>query len=133
MKADSSVYGVQLWGRIHAKYNLEPVYLYLFDRQVPDKDGNPSWEAAFHSSDIWYVHGTIDRSWRGMNEDDRKTTNLMMDYWTNFAKTGDPNGEGLPKWTPFTAENQGTMVINENAGMSDLEDYPPVQLLKTGE
>ncbi len=132
LQADGAVYGTNLWGRIHAKYGLDPVYLYLFDRCIPDKDGNPSWEAAFHSGDIWYIHGTIGRSWRGMGPDDYKVSNLMMDYWTNFAKTGDPNGEGLPVWKPFTREEQGTMVLNENAGMSELKDYPPVQILREG-
>ena len=67
-----------------------------------------------------------------MGPDDYKTSNLMMDYWTNFAKTGNPGGGVLPEWKPFTKEDQGTMVINENAGESELTDYPPVEMLREG-
>ena len=134
VNADGAVYGSQLWARMHAKYGRKPVYLYLFDRTTPDKDGNPSWEAAFHSSDIWYVHGTIGRSWRKMGPDDYKTSALEIDFFTNFAKTGDPNGPGLPEWKPFTKESPCTMVINENAHLSTLEEYgyPALELLKDG-
>ena len=53
---------------------------------------------AFHSDDIEYVFGTLDTRpgavWR---PEDRKLSEQMMSYWTNFARTGDPNGEGLPE------------------------------------
>jgi len=39
---------------------------------------------------------------------------IMTDYWTNFAKYGDPNGKGLPHWNKFTEENHAIMEINEN-------------------
>ena len=65
-----------------------------------------------------------------MNEDDRKTSNLMMDYWTNFARSGNPNGEGLPQWTPYTDDCRMTMVLNENAAMSEMLDNPGVQILR---
>ncbi len=129
LMADGAAYGTHLWALAHLEHGLDPVYLYLFDRCIPDRDGNPSWESSYHSGDLWYVHGTLGRSWRGMGPDDYKTSNLMMDYWTNFAKTGDPNGEGLPVWKPYTREEPGTMVINENAGMSDLLDNPGVKIL----
>ena len=129
LMADGASYGTHLWAQAHLEHGLDPVYLYLFDRRIPDKDGFGSWEAAYHSGDLWYVHGTIGRSWRGMGPDDYKTSNLMMDYWTNFAKTGNPNCEGLPLWSPYVKGAPGTMVINEKAGMSNLEDNPGVKIL----
>ena len=130
LMSDGAVYGTNLWGMTHLKLGRRPVYLYQFDRVIPDRDGNPSWESSFHSGELWYVHGTLGRSWRGMTEDDYKTSNYMMDYWTNFAKNGNPNGEGLPVWTPYTDDDRRTMLIDEAPHMSDLADNPGVQLLK---
>lgn len=70
-------------------------YIYYFDLNAPG-DRN----LAFHSSDLRYVFGTLEKSWRPYGARDREASNEMLDYLANFAKTGDPNGEGLPVWKP---------------------------------
>jgi para-nitrobenzyl esterase len=70
-----------------------PAYSWYFERMLPgDKHG------AWHSSDLWYWFGTLDNGWRPFTERDEEISDLMTDYLTNFAKTGDPNGEDLPTW-----------------------------------
>ena len=44
---------------------------------------------------------------------------VMVSYWTNFAKSGDPNGDGLPEWTPYTKYNRRSMELGERIGMTD--------------
>ncbi|MBQ4473405.1 MAG: carboxylesterase family protein [Lachnospiraceae bacterium] len=68
-------------------------YLYYFDIDAPG-DGN----AAFHSSDLRYMFGQLSGSWRPYGERDYEASGQMMDYVANFARCGDPNGEGLPEW-----------------------------------
>ena len=68
-------------------------YLYYFDLDAPGDDNR-----AFHSSDLRYMFGTLDRSWRPYGQRDREASGQMMDYLVNFARTGDPNGPGLPPW-----------------------------------
>lgn len=68
-------------------------YVYYFDINAPGDDNR-----AFHSSDLRYVFGTLDKSWRPYGERDREASEQMLDYLANFAKTGDPNGAGLPAW-----------------------------------
>ena len=82
-----------------------PSFTWLFDRQLPGDD-----RGAWHSSDLWYWFGTLGHSWRPMEEKDYKLSDQMTDYLTNFAKTGDPNGEGLPIWA---SADKGTMHIGE--------------------
>ena len=68
-------------------------YLYCFDLDAPGDDNR-----AFHSSDLRYMFGTLDRSWRPYKQRDYEASGQMMDYLVNFARTGDPNGPGLPIW-----------------------------------
>ena len=68
-------------------------YLYYFDLDAPGDDNR-----AFHSSDLRYMFGTLDRSWRPYGQRDQEASGQMMDYLVNFARTGNPNGPGLPLW-----------------------------------
>ena len=69
-------------------------FIYLFDLDAPgDKNG------AFHSSDVRYVFGTLAGSWRPYGARDYEASEQLVSYLANFARTGDPNGEGLPRWT----------------------------------
>jgi para-nitrobenzyl esterase len=72
----------------------EPTWLYHFTRLPPSKKQTIG---AFHAAEISFV---FDSHLRGMQltEGDRKLTDYMVAYWTNFAKTGNPNAEGLPVW-----------------------------------
>ena len=68
-------------------------YIYFFDLAAPgDKNG------AFHSSDLRYMFETLDGSWRPYGARDREAAAQLADYFANFARTGDPNGHGLPVW-----------------------------------
>ena len=74
-------------------------YLYYFDIDAKGDDNQ-----AFHSADLRYVFGTLEDSWRPYDEHDKQISNLMMDYITAFAKTGNPNHEGAPKWDIFKSK-----------------------------
>ena len=53
------------------------------------------------------MFGTLDtRPGAVWNADERRLSDEMMSYWTNFAKTGDPNGQGLPVWPKYGADSQ---------------------------
>ena len=94
-------FGTWKWIEAQVKTGEAPVYRYHFELAAPVSKFDPD-AAAFHSDDIEYVFGALDTRpgavWR---DEDRKLSELMMDYWTNFAKTGDPNGPGLPAWPRY--------------------------------
>lgn len=75
-----------------------PAFLYYFTRVPP----NPMSDllGAFHGADIPYVFQTPLRG-LALEERDMALSETIQRYWVNFATTGDPNGEGLPVWTPF--------------------------------
>ena len=83
-------------------------YTWHFDRQLPG-DENGAW----HSSDLWYWFGTLPNCWRPMEEKDYALSNQMTDYLCNFAKTGNPNGENLPKWEPAAECKNKVMCLGE--------------------
>jgi para-nitrobenzyl esterase len=102
------------WLEAQTKTSNAPVYRYFFDLPSPGDRFRPASMGAFHSDDIEYVFGTLDsRPGMHVRPEDRALSEQMQQYWTNFAKSGDPNGTGLPKWPVYTpADNYQVMHLD---------------------
>ena len=100
-------FGAWSWAEAQASTGKSPVYRYRFDRPATPSEMHPEGRYAFHSDELEYVFGTLDvrqgATWR---PEDRKLSEEMMGYWTNFARTGDPNGDGLPHWPRYDKDKQ---------------------------
>jgi para-nitrobenzyl esterase len=86
-------------------------FAYYFDHAIPWPD-RPQF-GAFHTSEVPYVFGTLDKLKRPWTDVDRRLSQTMMSYWTNFATTGDPNGAGVPSWPAFTPEQPVLLRIGD--------------------
>ena len=73
----------------------KPAYVYYFKRKLPGDDAG-----AFHSAELWYIFGTLKRSWRPFTLADEALSEDMLEAWTSFMK-----GEPMPDWRPYTKED----------------------------
>ena len=98
VSGDSKLFGEQEIDWLRIKHGDNPLYVYYFDHEVPGDDN----AGAFHSSELWYIFGTLQRCWRPMSGRDYDLSQAMTDYWTNFAKAGNP---GNPAWASHSSDN----------------------------
>jgi para-nitrobenzyl esterase len=90
------------WARLQSEKGKSNVYLYYFDQHPETSDGSP------HGQDVDFVFKSLKKE---TVDTDFELSEIMATYWTNFAKYGNPNGEGLPEWPEFTKDNHVTMVL----------------------
>jgi para-nitrobenzyl esterase len=104
--------GMCAWANAHNAHSPQKAHVYYFDRALPGRDS--AFYGAFHSSELYYVFGTLDSTARPWEPADRRLADAMTSYWTNFAASGDPNGAGLPAWPAFGATDATVMELGEH-------------------
>jgi para-nitrobenzyl esterase len=106
-------YNTWKWIETHAATGGSPVYRYLFDHVIPTAAGDPPPDdpGAGHATEIEFVFNTLEARKLAWRDADRKVADEVTTYWTNFAKTGDPNGAGLPAWPAWTAAGRQVLRI----------------------
>jgi para-nitrobenzyl esterase len=85
-----------------------PGYLYYY-AFVPGAQRS-EWPGAPHGSELGPLFGHVE------DEDAREVGRTLRAYWVNFARTGDPNGPGLPEWPAYEDASDGWLLIGEQAG-----------------
>jgi para-nitrobenzyl esterase len=104
---------LDVWASEQAKVSKR-IYTYYFDRVLP-WPAHPEF-GAFHTSEVPYVFNTLtklDRPWEPV---DRTVAETVSSYWANFARKGDPNGSGLPRWPAYEPGTHMTMQLGPRMG-----------------
>lgn len=102
------------WARLQATSGHNAVYYYSFRQRPPFPAGSvyEGWGAS-HFAELWYVFDHLNQApWR-WSASDRKLSKQMVGYWTNFARSGNPNGQGLPPWPAYTMKDSRVLYLGE--------------------
>ena len=103
------------------------VYLYQFSRVRSGIGGERL--GAYHGAELPYVFNTHD-DWLSTEDTDAGLTRAVMDYWVNFAKTGNPNAAGLTEWPRYNAESRLSLDLGDKVQVKKAPNRSLCELLK---
>jgi para-nitrobenzyl esterase len=116
------------WARLQAATGKHAVYYYRFSQRPPfPQDSVYAGWGASHFAELWYVFDHLNQANWPWTAGDRRLAEEIASYWTNFARTGDPNAAGLPVWPAFTSTENRVLNLRDPV---DVSEVPNVGALK---
>jgi para-nitrobenzyl esterase len=116
-------WGMWAWARHAVKHGKRRVFFYRFTRQAAYRPDHPYFGLGpTHGAELPYVFGYLDRRAASWTSSDQELASLIQQYWTNFAKSGDPNRAGLPRWPMFDRNRAFVMELGHPSRASALTD-----------
>jgi para-nitrobenzyl esterase len=99
------------WARMQSRKGKGKAFVYYYDHRTP-----ASPDGANHAAEVSFVFGNFGGPGGAPSPEDLALSDLIRSFWINFARTGDPNGSGLPHWPAFTENDQKVMFFDGIAG-----------------
>lgn len=117
------------WARMQARTGKGRAFYYHFTRNPPFPAGGPyaGWGAS-HFAELWYMFDHLGQAPFAWEASDRALADAMAGYWVNFARSGDPNGPGLPPWPAFGSTQADTMFLGETIAPGPAPNQGPLQV-----
>ncbi|MBO6214696.1 MAG: carboxylesterase family protein, partial [Lachnospiraceae bacterium] len=114
----SMIVATRMFGHIQDSQNRK-TYIYEFDADIPGDDNAGS----YHGSEMWFAYDALARCDRAFTGKHYDLARQISSYWTNFVKTGDPNGVDtfgfeLPRWESFTTKDEFVMLFKDTPEVS---------------
>ena len=115
--------------RIKTAQQGAPVYMYLFGWESPVMDG---MLRSTHCMEIPFVFDNTVRhaSMTGGGREAQALADRMSRAWINFARTGNPNADGLPAWEPYTPDNGATMYFDNDCRILHNHDKELLEVVR---
>lgn len=125
MRESTFAWPTWAWAKLHSRKSGNRAYLYYFDHRT---EGIPG--GANHAAEIPYVFSNLGgpgpMNSKPATPADIALSELIGAYWVNFAKTGNPNGEGLSNWPAFNENDQMVMYIDGETGAKKHPDLDKI-------
>ncbi|PRY14318.1 para-nitrobenzyl esterase [Pontibacter ummariensis] len=124
------IFGVQnyTWANMQSQRGKPEVYVYRFTRKVP-ATGEYVKYGAFHTGEVPYAYNNLKFVNRPWEPTDHQLAQVMSSYWVNFARTGNPNGKGLPDWPAYTMQEKKIMDFGVKQEAKTLPDQAALDFI----
>lgn len=116
------------WARLQSRANNAAFY-YRFARRPPfPSDAERSGWGASHFAELWYMFDHLNQEPWAWTESDRDLADTMARYWVNFARSGNPNGPGLPTWPVYQGDAGQVLVLDSSITPATAPVDPQLQV-----
>jgi para-nitrobenzyl esterase len=121
-----------IWAQLQSQTGKSKVFYYYFDQHPVYPENSPQYGfGSPHGQDVGYVFMHLNSSDPKTFQSDLDISEAMGTYWTNFAKYGNPNGEGCVEWPEFNKNKPSVMYFQQKPHIGPVPDLESLKVLDT--